>query len=135
MSGRGDGARDRERGSAPVEFVLVLIVLLPLFLGVLQVGLFLHVRNTLTACAHEGARQAANYDGTPDEGVAVTKDCITGSLSAGMAGGVAPGAASAGGQELVVMRVQAKMPAMGLWGPTFDFTVSGHAVKEPDPVP
>ena len=33
--------------------------LVPLFLGVLQVGLVLHVRNTLTAAASEGARYAA----------------------------------------------------------------------------
>ena len=133
---RGLGRRlplGSERGAAPVEFVLVLIVLLPLFLGVLQLGLFLHVRNTLTACAHDGARQAANYDGTPAEGVAVTRGCISGALSAGMAGAVTPGTASAGGQEVVQMRVRARMPAMGLWGPTFGFTVAGHAVKEPTP--
>ncbi|WP_026257450.1 TadE/TadG family type IV pilus assembly protein [Actinopolymorpha alba] len=125
--------QDAERGSSVVEFVLVLTILLPLFLGVLQLGLFLHVRNTLTACAHEGARQAANYNGTPDQGAAVTRDCIAGALSAGMASGVSPGTGSAGGQELVVMEVRARMPALGLWGPTFGFTVAGHAVKEPTP--
>ena len=45
-----------ERGAAVVDFVLVLVVLVPLFLGLLQVGLVLHVRNTLTAAASEGAR-------------------------------------------------------------------------------
>ena len=39
---------DDQRGSAVVDFVLVLVVLLPLFLGILQVALVLHVRNTLT---------------------------------------------------------------------------------------
>lgn len=111
----------------------MMLVLLPLFLGVLQLGLFLHVRNTLTACAHEGARQAANYDGTAAEGIAVTRSCISGALSPGMAGGVAAGMTSVGGQPVVVMRVTARMPALGLWGPSFGFTVSGHAVKEPAP--
>ena len=38
--------RPGERGSAVVDFVLVLVVLVPLFLGILQVALVLLVRNT-----------------------------------------------------------------------------------------
>jgi hypothetical protein len=45
---RGDG------GSAVVEFVVVVPLLLLLVLGVLQVGLALHVRATVTAAAAEG---------------------------------------------------------------------------------
>jgi Flp pilus assembly protein TadG len=131
--GRGSWQDQRELGSSVVEFVLVLTILLPLFLGILQLGLFLHVRNTLVACAHEGAREAANYDGTSAGGRAVTIGCISGALSANMARQVSPRQQFAAGQELVVMRVSARMPAMGLWGPTFDFSVEGHAVKEPVP--
>jgi Flp pilus assembly protein TadG len=132
--GSGGSDRDqRELGSSVVEFVLVMTILLPLFLGILQLGLFLHVRNTLVACAHEGAREAANYDGTYADGRAVTFDCISGALSAGMAGNISTRPEFAGTQELVVMRVTARMPAMGLWGPTFNFHVDGHAVKEPPP--
>jgi Flp pilus assembly protein TadG len=131
--GRGSWQDQRELGSSVVEFVLVLTILLPLFLGILQLGLFLHVRNTLVACAHEGAREAANYDGTSAGGRAVTIGCISGALSANMARQVSPRQQFAAGQELVVMRVSARMPAMGLWGPTFNFSVEGHAVKEPVP--
>ena len=49
-------------GAAVVDFVLVLVVVVPLFLGILQVALVLHVRNTLTAAAGEGARYAATVD-------------------------------------------------------------------------
>ena len=45
-----------DRGSAVVDFVLVMVVLVPLVLGIAQVGLVLHVRNTLTAAASDGAR-------------------------------------------------------------------------------
>ncbi len=131
--GGGSGGDRSELGSSVVEFVLVMTILLPLFLGILQLGLFLHVRNTLVACAHEGAREAANYDGTYADGRAVTFGCISGALSAHMARNIAPGQRFAAGQELVVMRVSARMPSMGLWGPTFDFSVEGHAVKEPPP--
>ena len=43
MCGRHDR---REAGAAVVDFVLVMVVLVPLFLGILQVALVLHVRNT-----------------------------------------------------------------------------------------
>ena len=52
-------ARADERGAAVVDFVLVLLVLLPLVLGILQLALVLHVRNTLASAAAEGARHAA----------------------------------------------------------------------------
>jgi hypothetical protein len=55
-----------ERGSAVVDFVLVLVVLVPLFLGIVQVALVLHVRNTLTAAASEGARYGATVNRPPD---------------------------------------------------------------------
>ena len=63
-----------ERGSAVVDFVLVLVVLVPLFLGILQVALVLLVRNTLAAAASEGARYAATLDRGPADGVARTRE-------------------------------------------------------------
>ena len=59
-----------DRGSAVVDFVLVMVVLVPLVLGIAQVGLVLHVRNTLTAAASDGARSAATLGSTPADGVA-----------------------------------------------------------------
>ena len=44
-------ARDEERGAAVVDFVLVLLVLLPLVIGIFQLALVLHVRNTLASAA------------------------------------------------------------------------------------
>jgi len=57
----------RERGAAVVDFVLVLVVLVPLVLGILQVALVMQVRNTLAAVASEGARVAATADRGPAE--------------------------------------------------------------------
>lgn len=51
-----------DRGSAVVEFVLVSVLLVMLLLGVLQVGVYLHVRNVVAASAADGARYAANAD-------------------------------------------------------------------------
>ena len=52
---RLDPAYD-DGGSAVVDFTLVGILLTFLFLALLQLGLALHVRNTLVASAAEGAR-------------------------------------------------------------------------------
>ena len=53
---------DRERGGAVVEFVFVSVLVVVLLLAVLQVAVYVHVRNVVTASAQEGARFAANAD-------------------------------------------------------------------------
>ena len=53
---------DGERGSAVVDFVLVSVLIVVLLLAVLQVAVYVHVRNVVTASAQEGARYAANAD-------------------------------------------------------------------------
>ena len=59
---------DRERGAAVVEFVLVMVLLVPLVLGIAQVALVLHVRNTLSAAASDGARASAPLEASPADG-------------------------------------------------------------------
>ena len=54
--------QDPERGAAPAEFVMVGGLLTVLVLSVFQLGLALHVRNTVTDAAAEGARYAAASD-------------------------------------------------------------------------
>jgi Flp pilus assembly protein TadG len=125
---------DPERGSAVVEFSLVTVVLTALVLGVLQLGLVLHVRNTLVACAAEGARVAANADRDPADGVAATRALVTSALSADFAGDVTAGTvAGAGGTRLVEVVVVAPLPLMGLLGPDRRLRVVGHAVEEAAP--
>ena len=53
---------DGERGSAVVDFVLVSVLIVILLLAVLQVAVYVHVRNVVTASAQEGARFAAHAD-------------------------------------------------------------------------
>ena len=62
--------------------MLVLVVLVPVFLGILQLALVLLVRNTLAAAASEGARYAATLDRSPDDGAARTRAQIDGALAA-----------------------------------------------------
>jgi TadE-like protein len=119
-----------ERGSAVVDFVLVSVIVVPLFLGVMQVGLFLYVRNTMTAAASDGARLAATADRGPDDGVARTESMIGDAVSARLVDSVHAEVTELGGQPAVEIVIRAHMPALGLWGPAVEFTVRGHGIEE-----
>lgn len=119
-----------QRGAAVVDFVLVMVLLVPLVLGILQVGLVLHVRNTLTSAASEGARVAGTYDRGPADGAERTRLLIAESLSAGYATDVSAAQSDVDGYPGVEVVVRASVPALGLFGPTVDLEVRGHAVEE-----
>ncbi|MGH8971145.1 MAG: TadE/TadG family type IV pilus assembly protein, partial [Actinomycetes bacterium] len=126
----GRRIRDDDRGSAIVEFTLVGVLLTVLFLALLQLGLALHVRNTLTASAAEGARYAANADRAPAEGAAVTRRLIRDSLADSFADDVTGGFESVGGVPTVYVRVESMLPLVGLLGPPRGIVVRGHALEE-----
>jgi Flp pilus assembly protein TadG len=119
-----------ERGSAVVEFTLVGVLLSVLFLGLLQLGLALHVRNTLAASATEGARYAANADRDPEQGVAVTRTLIRDSLADAFAGDVRGGFELVDRVPTVYVEVRATLPLVGLLGPRRGIVVRGHALEE-----
>jgi len=102
----------------------------PLFLGVLQVGLFLYVRNTMTAAASEGAHYAAVLNREPADGEERTRELVTGVISDDLVESVTGEEIDIDGQPVVRVVVKAHMPALGLWGPGFGFGVEGHAIKE-----
>ncbi len=121
------------RGSAVVDFVLVLVVLIPLFLGIIQVALVLHVRNTLASAASEGARYAATIDRPVDAGADRTRQQITGAIAERFASDVTARAVDVRGAPGVRVDVVAEVPPLGLWGPAFRLSVSGHATEEVAP--
>lgn len=122
--------RAADAGSAVVDFVLIMVIAVPLVLGVIQVGLVLHVRNTLAASASEGARYAGTIDRAPQDGVDRTRQLIAGALVERFASQVSAAATIVDGYPGVVVRVHAEVPALGLFGPSVDIDVAGHAVKE-----
>jgi Flp pilus assembly protein TadG len=125
------GTRRRaDEGAAVVDFVLVLVVLLPLFLGILQVGLVLHVRNTLAAAASEGARYAATIDRPDSAGITRTREQIAGALAARFARDITVHEETVAGAPGVRVDVVAEVPPLGLWGPAVRLRVSGHAIEE-----
>ncbi len=122
-----------EQGSAVVDFVLVVVVLVPLFLGIVQLALVLHVRNTLISAASEGARYAATVDRSPDDGAVRTRQQISEAIAGRFASGVSAGPVAVHGAPGVRVVVDAEVPALGLWGPAVRLSVEGHAVEEAAP--
>jgi len=116
-----------------VDFVLVLLVLVPLFLGIVQVALVLHVRNTLVAAASEGARYAATADQPLAAGVARTRERISEAVAGRFATDVTARTRLVLGVPGVEVEVAADVPPLGLWGPPVHLVVAGHAVAESPP--
>ncbi len=111
--------------------MLVTALVVPLVLGVIQLGLVLHVRNTLIAAASDGARYAATADQRPADGAARTRLLVAEILAGRYARDVTASATAVGGRSGVVVRVEAAVPALGLLGPAVPVSVEGHAVEEP----
>lgn len=122
--------RDAETGSAVVDFVLVLAVLLPLFLGILQLALVLHIRNTFSSAAAEGARAAAVAGGSPQDGVDTAAAHVGSDHFASFAEPPTIRAIDLGGAPAYEVSIEVAVPALGLGGPAVGFTVSGNAVRE-----
>jgi hypothetical protein len=120
-----------ERGSAVVDFVLVSVVLVPLFLAILQLAVVWHIRSTLTASASQGARYGAAYDRSTEDGEQRTLTLIEESLSADLVESIearlleGPGMAG-----MVEVEVVADVPILAFWGPAITVEVKGHAIKE-----
>jgi len=113
-----------------VDFVLVVLVLVPLVLGILQVALTLFVRNTLAAAASDGARYAATADRGPADGVARTRSQVEGAVSGRFARDVSATRVVRDGQPMIEVTVRASVPALGLGGPGVDLVVTAHAIEE-----
>ena len=117
-------------GSAVVESTLVGVLLLTLFLALVQLGLALHVRNTLVACAAEGARYGANADRDETDAAAHASVLVRAALADSFAEDVSAGRASVGGLDAVEVTITTRLPVLGLLGPPRALTVRGHALEE-----
>ena len=118
-----------ERGSAVVEFAVVVPMLMLLVLGVVQVGVALHVRSTITSAAAEGARVAAVSGADIAAGARRTRQALSSSLADGVVDTVVARRTTAGGVATIDIEVRARLPLLGLLGPSA-LVVHGHALVE-----
>jgi hypothetical protein len=122
--------RAAERGSAPAEFVMVGALLTLLVLSVLQLALALHVRNTVTDAAAEGARCASLAGGTLEDGAARTRALIGAALGPGYPVEVHARTVDRLGAPVAEVAVTAPLPVLGLVGAPHGLQVAGHAPLE-----
>ena len=118
-----------DRGSAVVDFVLVGPLLIGLALVVVQIGLALHVRTTLTAAAAEGARVAAMAGSNPRTGEARARAVLSGNVAASTVDAVDVGTLVDSGVEFTEVTIHAHLPLVGLIGPSM-MSVHGRAIRE-----
>lgn len=128
--GGGAAGPRGDRGSAPVEFVLVGALLTFLTLGVLQLGLGVYVRNVVHDAAVEGAYQAALADQTLADGEARTRELIVRAIGPAYANEVHASSSSLGGQPGVTVTVRTPMPIVGLLGAPGSWEVTARAPAE-----
>jgi len=124
----------RDEGSAVVEFVLLSMLLVALLMAVLQVAVFVHVRNVIAASAQEGARYGANADVDSAAGAERTRAIVERALSAETSDGLTCTAreeAGEAGAVLVVVRCTGAVPSLfSALGDLLAIDATGRAVKE-----
>lgn len=119
-----------ERGSGPVEFVLVGALLTALVLAVLQIAFVMYVRNVVHDAAVEGAHYAALADTSLSEGVARTRMVIGRAVGSAYAQDVAAGQDYSLGHQSIVIRVRTSLPILGLIGVPGGMEVEARAPVE-----
>ena len=113
-----------------MEFVLVGVLVMAVVLGIVQLALALHVRNTLQDAASEGARWAALADSTPARGIARTRELISLAVGDQYANDISISNREWLGHPALSITVRASLPLFGLWGIPQGLQVSGHSSVE-----
>ncbi|MCT9001465.1 TadE family protein [Microbacterium memoriense] len=121
--------REDDRGSSPVEFVLVGTLLTVLTLAVVQLGLAVYVRNVVHDAAVEGAYHGALADTSLADGAARTERLIHAAVN-GLDASVSARDTTALGVPAIEVTVVATLPLIGLLGLPAGMEVSAHAPRE-----
>lgn len=116
-----------DRGSSPVEFVLVGTLLTALTFTVIQLAFAVYVRNVVHDAAVEGAYHAALADTTAGEGIERTRQVISRAVGAAYAEDIRLATSGPAELETVEVRVRTTFPLLGLIGVPFAMEVTAHA--------
>ncbi|MGI9136312.1 MAG: TadE family protein [Candidatus Nanopelagicales bacterium] len=118
-----------DRGSALVDFVLVVPILLAVALAVLQVILVMHVRIVLTSAAAEGARAASLAGADPRAGQRRAQTIIDETIASGSVESITVSRETWGRTSVMALEIDARLPLLGLLGPSM-LHVKGHSLQE-----
>src|SRR5690606_6528626 len=119
-----------DRGSSPVDFVLVGTLLTVLTLAVLQLGFAVYVRNVVHDAAVEGAHYAALADTTLAEGAERTRMSIARAVGEGFAEDISVIESDRLGHPTTVVTVRTTLPIIGLLGVPLGLEVDADAPME-----
>lgn len=119
-----------DRGSSPVDFVLVGALLTALTLAVLQLGFAVYVRNVVHDAAVEGAHYAALADTTLDDGAERTRLAISRAVGDAFTGDIVVSQSDRLGHPTAVVTVRTTLPIIGLIGVPYALEVNADAPME-----
>jgi Flp pilus assembly protein TadG len=122
-----------DAGSAPVDFVLVGVLVTLMFMALLQLGIDYYVRNVLAACVADGARYGANSDvANPTAGAAQANQEIAQALGPSYATAFAPDQQDqVGGAPVVTIEAHVRLPLLAWFLPVGpSVRVVGHSLLE-----
>ncbi|MGP9488932.1 TadE family protein [Glutamicibacter sp. 287] len=111
------------------EFVMITSLLIVITLTLIQLTLVLHVRNTLTDAAANGAHYGALANRTPSDAGGRTRLLIAESLHSGFAQNVQVSTSAVGDSQLVSVTVSTRVPLIGLLPNGWNLNVRGEAVR------
>ena len=118
-----------ERGSAPIQFVVGLPILVLISLAVIQMVLVLHIRATLTSAAAEGARAAALSGSSPARGVQRIRSALSGDIALSAVDRITIRSRTLSGARVMEATISAHVPIVGLIGAA-GVLIYGHALEE-----
>ncbi|WP_313812249.1 pilus assembly protein [Glutamicibacter sp.] len=121
--------KSREQGSAVAEFVMITTLLVVIAITVIQLALVLHVKNTITDAAANGAHYGALANRAPSDAMGRTKTLISTALNERFANDIDVTVYPIGDGQLVTVTVHTKVPLVGLLPTGWDLTVRADAVR------
>jgi hypothetical protein len=122
--------RGLERGSAPVEFALVGVLLVAVALTVLQIAFVAHIRAVAIDSAIAGAAHAALADTTDYEGVIRVTELVTSGIAGSLVRSVSITSGEVAGKTIASVTIRLAVPAIGPWLAIADTEVTGRAFRE-----
>jgi hypothetical protein len=119
-----------ERGSAPVEFVLVGVLLVAVALTVLQIAFIAHIRALAIDSAIAGAAHAGLADTADSEGVDRAIELVTSGIAASLVRSVSISSGEAAGRAIASVTIRLAVPAIGPWLSIAETEVTGRSFRE-----
>jgi Flp pilus assembly protein TadG len=122
--------RGLERGSAPVEFALVGVLLVAVALTVLQIAFAAHIRAVAIDSAIAGAAHAALADTVDSEGVDRATELVTSGIASSLVRSVSVTSSEVAGRAIASVTIRLTVPAIGPWLAIAETEVTGRAFRE-----